>query len=44
MYVHNLLVETLTRFGVDESDIRIITKLYWEPRAVFKWTMIEVAG
>ena len=45
---HGLLVETLRRFGVDGADIRIITKLYWEQRAVVKvdddrsgWVNIE---
>ena len=30
---HELLVETLRRFGIDGAHIRIITKFYWEQRA-----------
>ena len=33
---HDLLVETLRRFGVDGADITIITKLYWEQRVVVR--------
>ena len=33
---HEILLETLRRYGVDEADIRIIAKLYWEQKAVVR--------
>ena len=32
----DMLVETLGKFGIDGSDIRIIIKLYWEQRAMVR--------
>ena len=33
---HNNLMRALRRYGVDEADIRVMTQLYWEQRAVVR--------
>ena len=45
---HDLLVESLRRFGVEGAEMRIIAKLYWEQRVVVRvcdnrsgWANIE---
>ena len=45
---HELLIDRLRRIGADEADVRLLTNLYWEQKAVVKigddrsdWIKIE---
>ena len=33
---HELLIDRLRRIGADDADVRLLTNLYWEQKAVVK--------